>query len=81
MGSSNVLDGRPTPVSDIHSFRDYVLRVRCPACRRTGDLSIEELVTVMRIPRPTPIYRVGERLRCNDCGARGQVLGVVGWRR
>lgn len=80
MGTS-VLDGRPTPASDIHRFLNASLAVRCTSCTRAGDLPIAGLVRFMRIPPRTPIYRVAERLRCLACGGRGRVTGVVGWRR
>lgn len=80
MGTS-VLDGRPTPAADIYRFIGCTLTVQCTGCGHGGDFSIAELVAVYRFPRPTPIWRVGQRLRCHECGAKGTVKGVKGWRR
>lgn len=73
-----MLDGRPTPASDIHDFR---LRVQCTRCGRQVALPIGTLIGLARIPRRTRIAEVGRRLRCVACGATGELLGVDGWRR
>lgn len=80
MGTS-VLDERPTPVADKNYFPECRLAARCTRCAHGAALPINDLIRWARLPKPMPIYRVGERLRCRVCGARGRVLGVEGWSR
>lgn len=81
MGSSNLLDGRPAPVSQIGWFPDALLEVRCAACRKTNRLHIGRLVRRYHLDPTMRIHQVGERLRCMTCGGAGAVTGVSGWRR
>jgi hypothetical protein len=81
MGSSNLLDGRPAPVSQLGWFPDALLEVRCLGCGKANRLHIGRLVARYRIDLTTRIHEVGPRLRCATCGGAGRVMGVSGWRR
>jgi hypothetical protein len=82
MGSSNLLDGRPAPVSQIGWFPEALLDVRCAgACGKTNRLHIGRLVRRHHIDPMTRIHAIGPRLRCATCGGAGQVTGVSGWKR
>lgn len=80
MGSSNLLDGRPAPVSRIGWFPDATLAVACEACGKTNRLHIGRMVARHRIDPETRIHQVATRLRCVTCGGHGRVTGVAGWR-
>jgi len=81
MGSSNLLDGRPAPISQIGWFPNALLEVRCVACGKGNQLHIGRLVRQHRLDPMMRIHEVGPRLRCVTCGGAGRVMGVLGWRR
>lgn len=80
MGSSNLLDGRPAPMSQIGWFPDAQLEVRCVVCGKGNQLHIGRLVRRHQLDPMMRILEVGPRLRCATCGGAGQVMGVSGWR-
>ena len=81
MGSSNLLDGRPAPVSEVGWFVDSTLEVRCQRCNKGNHLQIAAMMRRHKINPRTRIYEVGERLRCATCNGPGTIMGVRGWKR
>lgn len=81
MGSSNLLDGRPAPVSQLGWFPEALLEVKCLACGKGNRLHIGQLVRRYRLHPMMRIHEVGPRLRCATCGGAGRLMGVSGWRR
>lgn len=81
MGGSNLLDGRPAPISPVGWFARALLGVRCLACGKTNALHIGMMVQRYRLPPSTRIHAIGPRLRCATCGGPGKITGVSGWRR
>jgi hypothetical protein len=80
---SNVLDGRPTPVSPLWTLQGLRLDIRC-TCGRRVEMPVDLLLKMRDCTYDTKVHHIAQRLVCQPpagCGARPGVHGVVGWKR